>query len=210
MACMYKPRGRIIPSRGLRQGDSLSPYLFLICVEGLSALLQHASKRNSLTGILVSHHAPFITHLFFVDDSLIFRKATLEECSELERIFNLYEAVFGQQLNRNKTALFFSRNTPQAIQEEIKSRFGAQVIRQHEKYLGLSSLVGHNKRNTFIQLKEKLGNKLSRRKEKLLSTAGKEILIKSVTQDISAYSMSCFKLPDSICDDLAGMVRKFW
>lgn len=125
-------------------------------------MLRCASKRNSLTGISVSHHAPCITHLLFADDSLIFRKAMLEECSELKRIFNLYEVVFGQQLNKNKTALFFSRNTPEAIQEEIKSRFGAQVIRQHEKYLGLPSLIGCNKRNTFIQLKEKLGNKLSR------------------------------------------------
>ena len=67
----------------------------------------------------------------------------------------------GQQLNRSKTSLFFSRNTPRSIQDEIQRRFGALVIRQHEKYLGLPSLVGLPKRNTFNDLKEKLGNKLS-------------------------------------------------
>lgn len=117
----------------------------------------------------------------------------MEECSELKRIFSLYIGVSGQQLNKNKTTLFFSKNTPQAIQEKIKHRFGAQVIRQHEKYLGLPSHVGRNKRNTFIQLKEKLGNKLSGWKEKFLSSAGKEILIKLVAQSIPVYSMSCLK-----------------
>ncbi|XP_075654883.1 uncharacterized protein LOC142625058 [Castanea sativa] len=120
------------------------------------------------------------------------------------------DAASGQQLNKAKTPLFFSKNTPHALQEEIKNKFGGQVIRQHEKYLGLPSLVGRSKKNTFHDLKDKLGKKLSDWKEKLLSNAGKEILIKSVGQAIPSYTMSCFKLPDSLCDELAGMVRKFW
>ena len=115
-----------------------------------------------------------------------------------------------QQLNRNKTALCFSRNTPGTIQEEIQRRFGASMIRQHEKYLGLPSLVGWSKQNTFNDLKEKLGNKLFGWKEKLLSNADKEILIKSVAQAIPSYTMSCFKLPDAMCDDFAGLMRRFW
>lgn len=106
--------------------------------------------------------------------------------------------------------LCFSKNTPQAIQEEFKIHFRAQVICQREKYLGLPSLVGQNKQNTFIQLKEKLGNKPLGWKEKLLLNAGKEVLIKLVAQAILAYSMSCFKILDSICDNLASMVRSFW
>lgn len=84
-----QPCGRIIPSQGLRQGDPLSPYLFLLCAEVLLALLLHASERGSITGISVSHHAPRISHLFFADDSLIFYQATLEESTKLERIFFL-------------------------------------------------------------------------------------------------------------------------
>ena len=60
-----------------------------------------------------------------------------------------------------KTSLFFSPNTPKEIQEYVKQRFGANIIRQHEKYLGLPSLVGRNKRNTFQQLKERVAHKLS-------------------------------------------------
>ena len=83
-------------------------------------------------------------------------------------------------------------------------------MRQHEKYLGLPSLVGRSKKNTFHDLKDKLGKKLSGWKEKLLSNAGKEILITAVGQEIPFYTLSCFKLPNSLCDELVGMVHKFW
>ena len=95
-------------------------------------------------------------------------------------------------------ALFFSKNTPDEIKEEIKNRFEAQVIRQHEKYLGLPSLVGKNKRNTFNDVKEKISKKLAGWKEKLLSKASKEVLIKAVAQAIPTYTMSYFKIPDSL------------
>ena len=109
----------------------------------------------------------------------------------------------------NKTSLFFSSNTPNATQEEIKRRFGAQVVKQHEKYLGLPLLVGRKKRNTFNEIKEKLCKKLTGWKEKMLSKAGKEVLIKAVAQAIPSYTMSCFKLPDALCDELTSMIRNF-
>ena len=68
--------------------------------------------------------------------------------------------------------------------------FGAQVIKQHEKYLGLPSLVGRCKCNTFNEIKEKLGKKLVDWKEKMLSKAGKEVLIKVVAKAIPTYTMS--------------------
>ncbi|XP_075654904.1 uncharacterized protein LOC142625081 [Castanea sativa] len=67
-----------------------------------------------------------------------------------------------------------------------------------------------SKRNTFNDLKDKFGNKLSGWMEKLLSNAGKEILIKPVAQAIPSHTMSCFKLPNALCDDLARLVRRFW
>lgn len=69
---------------------------------------------------------------------------------------------------------------PQATRDEIKSKFGAEIIKQHEKYLGLPSLVGKNKCNIFCQSLEQLNNKLSGWKEIFLSNVGKEILIKTI------------------------------
>ena len=108
-----------------------------------------------MEGIAICHGGPKLSHLFFADDNLIFCKASLVDCDALQGILKVYEQALGQQLNRAKTSSFFNQNTSNDIQEEIQQRFGAQVIKQHEKYLGLPSLVGKNKRNTFNEIKEK-------------------------------------------------------
>ena len=122
----------------------------------------------------------------------------------------VYERTTGKQVNRQKTSLFFQPNTLAEIQEELKQRFGVDIIRQHEKYLGLPSLVGRNKCNIFQQLTERVANKLSGWKEKFLSMAGREVLIKAVVQAIPTHTMSCFLLPKSLCDELNSMVSRFW
>lgn len=68
--------GPIIPSRGLRQGDPLSPYLFILCAEGLSALLRKFEKNQLIQGVQVCRNAPRINHLLFADDSYLFSAAT--------------------------------------------------------------------------------------------------------------------------------------
>ena len=71
-------------------------------------------------------------------------------------------------------------------------------------------MIGKLKKNTFAQLKQKLASKLTGWKEKLLSNAGKEVLIKAVTQAVPFYTMSCFKLPNGLCEEMTGTVRQFW
>ena len=78
-----KPTGHISPARGLKQGDPLSPYLFLLCAEGLLALIKKAVNEGSMEGISVCRNGPCLSHLFFADDSLIFCKATIGECDAL-------------------------------------------------------------------------------------------------------------------------------
>ena len=81
---------------------------------------------------------------------------------------------------------------------------------RHKKYLGLPSIIGKSKVEIFAAIKEKVEKKLSRWKEKMLLVGGREILIKVVAQAIPTYTMSCFQIPKSICDEIEGMMRKFW
>lgn len=71
--------GPITPRRGLRQGDPSSPYLFLICVEGLSMPISKIAVEGKISGCRISPNVPSITHLLFIDDSFLFFKATTEE-----------------------------------------------------------------------------------------------------------------------------------
>lgn len=66
------PKGPIIPSRRLCKGESLSPYLFLLCMEGLVSLLKEAAHNGCLAGIRVCRGAPSANHLLFTNNSLIF------------------------------------------------------------------------------------------------------------------------------------------
>ena len=80
--------------------------------------------------------------------------------------------------------------------------------RQYEKYLGLLSLVGRNKKASFNYIKERVWKNNQGWKEKLLSQAGREILIKTMVQAIPTYTMSCFKLPMELCNDIESLIRK--
>lgn len=136
-----EPLDIIRPTRGIRQGDPLSPYLFLLRTEGLHGLLSKAAKLGTIRGVSIYRNGPRLTHLFFAHDSLLFCKASIQECLHIQELLSLYEATSGQQLNRKKTTLFFSKSTPQAIQDSIISLLGVPQIKQYEKYLGLPSFV---------------------------------------------------------------------
>uniref|UniRef100_A0A2N9GZI9 Reverse transcriptase domain-containing protein n=1 Tax=Fagus sylvatica TaxID=28930 RepID=A0A2N9GZI9_FAGSY len=205
-----EPHGYIKPSRGLRQGDPLSPYLFLFCAEGLHSLLQQAKNEGNMCGVSISRCGPKLTHLFFADDSLLFCKATTNEVRCIQDILTAYEHASGQQINRQKTTLFFSKSTPRPIQNHIQVMLGVPVIHQYEKYLGLPSFIGRAKYSSFAQIKERVWSKLKGWKEKLISQAGKEILIKSVAQAIPTYAMSCFRLPQRLIKEIEILIRRFW
>ena len=205
-----EPKGKIIPTKGLHQGDPISPYLFILCAEGLSAMLKREERVGHIKGVAVSRGAPRISHLLFADDSIVFCRATVEECGRVIKVLEDYERDFGQKLNKEKTSFFFSKNTNREVQKQIKEKFGAQIVQHHEKYLGLPPLVGKSIRKAFNRIKDLVGRKIAGWKGRLLSNAGREILIKAVAQATPTYTMSCFKIPDSLCTDLNSMMSKFW
>lgn len=96
------------------------------------------------------------------------------------------------------------------MQETIIDMLKVLEIKQYEKYLGLPSFVGRSKKASFLFIKERVWSKIKGWKEKILSQAGREVLLKAVVQVIPAYLMSCFKLPTILCTEIEIMIRKFW
>lgn len=107
--------GSIVPTRGIRQGDPLPSYLFLICMEGLSALLTHYEQRKLIRGIRVARGAPAISHMFFADDTYIYCQAKADIAHQVTELLHTFEKASGQKINIDKSSVFFSRNM---VQEE--------------------------------------------------------------------------------------------
>lgn len=134
----------------------------------------------------------------------------MEECKQVALVLDTYQKELGQKLNRDKTSLFFNRNTSEEIQNFVKEMSRAQIVKQHERYLRLPPMVGRGKKKAFNHIKDQVGRKIVGWKGKLLSNVGREILIKVVAQATPTYTMNYFKLPNSLCSKINSMVGGFW
>ena len=96
-----EPCGMIHPTKGIRQGDPLSPFLFLLCTEGLNGLIKQAERSGDIHGFSLCRRGPKLTHLLFADDSLPFCRATMEECGKVLELLSKYEEASGQKVNKS-------------------------------------------------------------------------------------------------------------
>lgn len=202
--------GPIIPGRGLRQGDPLSPYLYLLYTEGLSALIKDTKNRGCLHGCKIARGAPIVSNLLFANDSFFFVRADIEECRVLKNIFTTYECASGQAINYYKSGVFFSSNVDSDLREGICNVVGIFSPLNTGRYLGLPSLIGRSKKQVFSILKDKMWTRIQTWLNKPHSKAEREILIKCAAQALPVYYMSVFMLPVSITDELQKMLNSFW
>jgi hypothetical protein len=205
-----QPTRTFSPERGLRQGDPLSPYLFIICADVLSSLITNAQQKQLIHGVKIVPGAPEITHLFFADDSLIFCRANKEETSNLKNIINKYQQASGQLVNFNKSELTFSKRVQQDTKLDIQQILPMPMVDHFSKYLGQPTFIGRSKNQAFNFIQDKVWKKLKGWKERNLSFAGRGTLIKAVAQAIPTYLMSSFLLPKGLCNQLEGMASRFW
>lgn len=100
--------GQIHPQRGIRQGDPLSPYIFILCAEVLSGLCKKEQEIGNLPGVRVARNCPKINHLLFADDTMFFTKSDVKSCEALLEILRLYGVASGQVINSSKSSISFS------------------------------------------------------------------------------------------------------
>ncbi|XP_074293374.1 uncharacterized protein LOC141620388 [Silene latifolia] len=204
------PSREFKPSRGLRQGDPLSPYLFILCAEVLSHLMRRAVEVNAIHGIRVSSGAPTISHLLFADDSIFFTRANMEEADAVSEILRRYERASGQLVNLDKTTVSFSKGVPIQSRNNLATRLCIVEVDEQSRYLGLPTVVGRSKKVLTDIIRDKLSKRLNGWRGKILSRAGKEVLLKAVANSLPTYVMSTFKIPANFCDELRSMLSRFW
>lgn len=154
------PSRKIVPQCGIRQGDPISSYLYLICLEGLSRLIKTNVQRQRLHGFKAARSSLEISHLFFADDSLLFCQATQEECQNLLQVLNLYKQASGQEINYQKSTITFGKGVPPTVQYSI-----IQISRISKKggfgrYLGLPEHIGKSRYNAFAYIEQRIHKKL--------------------------------------------------
>jgi hypothetical protein len=198
------------PSRGLRQGDPISPYLFLLCGEGLSSLLKFYNGDWVDRGIRVCPGAPWISHLLFADDCIVFLKADNISALRLTEILEVYSTGSGQRANKDKSSVYCSPNCSNSIRNVVKGTL--QITREalSEKYLGLPTASGRLTERHFDHIVERSRSRVQGYSEKKMSCAAKEVHLKSVIQALLTYSMSCFKLTKGLCKKVMAVMSKYW
>ncbi|XP_024015975.1 uncharacterized protein LOC112089224 [Eutrema salsugineum] len=141
-----EPEGNIKPSRGLRQGDPLSPFLFILCTEGLISLLKGAEEEERISGLKIAQASPPVSHLLFADDSLFFCKADMQQGAEILRIINTYGMASGQQLKLGKSSIMFGDRVDPDLKRSVKNTIGISTEGGMGMYLGLPEQICGSKK----------------------------------------------------------------
>ncbi|KAM2907972.1 hypothetical protein COP2_047533 [Malus domestica] len=138
--------GYILPERGLRHEDPLSPYLFLLCTEGFSMLIRNGLEQGALHEFKITPNGVPVTHLFFTDDSVLFGNALMEEAQWVAKVLKVYAWGSGQEINLSKSTIFFGSKTKSRTKKKIVGTLGIQCNEGFGKYLGLQADFGHSKK----------------------------------------------------------------
>ena len=154
------PFGLFSPKCGLRQGDLLSPFLFILGTEVISRLLIHSESQDLPKGIKIARNCSPISHLLFADDLILFAKATSSEANIFKSVLERYCYWLGQAINISKSSIHFSKNTAPTVIASISSILPYKRILNSLKYLGLPLFFGPSKVGAFKDILEKISRKI--------------------------------------------------
>ena len=197
------------PKKGLRQGDPLSPYLFLMCANILSLALLKAENQKRIKGVQLGRNSISFTHLFFVNDSLLFFKFDNHSLANIQEILNWYCSLPGQSINLSKFDLFCSPNMSDEAKEALAHALQVNLVQFPSKYLGINFKLKGKRVVDFQFLVDKVQSKLQGWKAKLLSQVDRITLIASTLQSLPLYTFSCFRVPKTICNKMDAIARAF-
>lgn len=202
------PTGEFKMRKGLRQGDPLAPFLFLVVAEGLAALMRSAVAKRRFEGTKVGASNLSVSCLQFADDTVFFGEASIQNILTIKSILRCFEVASELRVNFSKSSLTgvgVDRRLIQMFADTLNCKLMAIPF----LYLGLP--VGANPRSlaTWQPVIDKVKKRLSTWHQQQLSFGGRVCLIKSVLTAIPLYYLSMFRAPSKVITMLNSIQRNF-
>ncbi|KAJ9539578.1 hypothetical protein OSB04_026084 [Centaurea solstitialis] len=195
--------------KGLRQGDPMAPFLFLIVAENLNLLMEEAVDKGLYHGIKVGNEEVIISHLQFADDAIFFGEWSLVNLKNLLKILECFRLLSGMKINMRKSKLY-GVNTCEGAVEAWARGAGCLGGELPFTYLGIPVGASMRKLESWKSVIEKLKGKLSSWKAKLISFGGRLTLVKSVLGSTPLYLMSLFRVPRGVLSELERVRKNFF
>ena len=204
------PTGFFRSSRGLRQGDPLSSYLFVVGMEVLSCLLKRAVEGNFISGCKLGNSEGgemVISHLLYADDTIVFCEAKSEQLMCLSWTLMWFEAFSGLKINLNKSEIIPLGRVDNV--ESLAAELGCRVGSLPTLYLGLPLGAPHRALGVWDSIEERFRKRLSSWKRQYISKGGRLTLIRSTLSSLHIYFISLFRMPKIVCARLEKIQRDF-
>ena len=176
-----------LPSRVIRQGNPLSPYLFIMCMEVLGFLINGKCEEKLWGLVKASRNKPNFSHFFFADDLVLFAKTDLKNCTNIRETLDSFCDLSSLKVNLRKSKVFFSPNVDLDQRSELSEVLGFSSTPNLGKYLGFPLTHSGATSQDFNFVIERVQNKLQGWKSKLLSMAGRVVLSQAIISATPAY-----------------------
>lgn len=164
-----EPTESFQPSRGVRQADPLSPYLFVLCMERLNQVIEEAIIAQRWKPICASRNGPQLSNLFFADDIILFGEATVDQASVISECLQRFCVASGSNISFGKSRVYFSKNVNIESSTAISETLGIEATEDLGLYLGMPTLTSRIIKDTFGYLCEKLSGSPTCRMEDQVS-----------------------------------------
>ena len=202
------PLQEVVPTRGVWQGDSLSPYLFILCLERLSIRLEEA-VHDKLIHPMSFRGRVRLSHLFFTNDIFLFTKAMARDCRNLNTILQAFCASLGQIMSATKSRIWFSPRIPRRIKDQVVGIFGIPTLDRIGTYLGTPIFTTRRTTNLYQFLVDKIQKRIEGWQAKYLPMASRATLLKVSVASIPIYAMQTMLLPQKISHQIDKLSCNF-
>jgi hypothetical protein len=196
------------PSRGICQGDPLSPFLFILLAEGLGRYIKASVLEGSLKGLPLHNLQPTHSHSQFVDDTFLLNSPMAQEAQKLNSILADFIEASGMSLNLDKSKLYFF-NTPPSVQRHISRLLGIPRISLPSNYLGIPLSGAAASNISWDNLLLSISNRLSNWTFRPLNIASRLVLLKSVLQALPTYLFTALAAPKKVIKSIRSLQRNF-